>query len=88
MARGESPYERDTYRYSPLIAAALLPNVWVHPVWGKVLFCGGDLLAGRGLHSFTFRLNVSTSSSTDTFQPSFAELHHTLGGVSDKNVSS
>jgi len=70
MARGESPYERDTYRYSPLIAAALLPNVAVHPVWGKVLFCGGDLLAGwligrvlrlrgRGLHSFQFPLNLS-----------------------------
>lgn len=46
VARGESPYERDTYRYSPLIAVALVPNVLVHPLWGKCLFAAGDLLAG------------------------------------------
>ena len=46
MSRGESPYERNTYRYSPLIAAALLPNVWLHPLWGKCVFAAGDVLAG------------------------------------------
>ena len=46
MARGASPYERDTYRYSPLIAAALIPNVLVHESWGKCVFAAGDLLAG------------------------------------------
>ena len=46
MADGRSPYERDTYRYSPLLAGALIPNVLVHPLWGKCLFASGDLLAG------------------------------------------
>jgi phosphatidylinositol glycan class M len=46
ITTGHSPYERDTYRYSPLIAGALIPNVLVHPLWGKFLFAGGDLLAG------------------------------------------
>ena len=44
MSRGESPYERSTYRYSPLLA--LVPNAVVHPLWGKTLFVMGDLFAG------------------------------------------
>lgn len=45
LAAGQSPYARSTYRYTPLLAAALLPNVTVHKAWGKLLFCGADLLA-------------------------------------------
>ncbi len=41
VAQGQSPYQRSTYRYSPLIAYVLLPNVWVHAAWGKVRSCGG-----------------------------------------------
>ena len=43
LAAGGSPYERQTYRYTPLLAAALLPNVWLHPACGKLLFCAADL---------------------------------------------
>ena len=45
LAAGQSPSARSTYRYPPLLAAALLPNVTVHKAWGKLLFCGADLLA-------------------------------------------
>ena len=38
MASGRSPYERSTYRYSPLIAFFLIPNSFIHPSWGKFLF--------------------------------------------------
>jgi GPI mannosyltransferase 1 subunit M len=37
VAEGRSPFERDTYRYSPLIAYLLLPNVFF-PWFGKVWF--------------------------------------------------
>ena len=43
---GDSPYARDTYRYTPLLAAVLVPCISVHMAFGKVLFCVLDLLAG------------------------------------------
>jgi hypothetical protein len=44
-------------------------------------------VAGRGSHSSTFRLNVSTSLATDIFQTLIIELNDTLGGVNGRNVS-
>jgi phosphatidylinositol glycan class M len=45
VARGESPYARDTYRYTPLLAWLLVPTVaWFE--FGKVLFAAADVLAG------------------------------------------
>ena len=45
LAAGGSPYERTTYRYTPLLAGALVPNVTLHKAWGKLLFCAADLVA-------------------------------------------
>ena len=45
---GQSPYLRDTYRYTPLLAFVLQPTAWPG-FWfdfGKILFAVGDLLAG------------------------------------------
>jgi phosphatidylinositol glycan class M len=36
---GGSPYDRHTYRYTPLAAYIVLVNNMIHPVCGKLVFC-------------------------------------------------
>ncbi|KZT51159.1 glycosyltransferase family 50 protein [Calocera cornea HHB12733] len=43
LALGD-PYYRSTFRYTPLLALLLTPNVLLHPAWGKLLFTLSDVL--------------------------------------------
>jgi phosphatidylinositol glycan class M len=48
VSLGQSPYDRETYRYTPLLAWLLLPTSW-SSTWfsfGKILFAVGDIVAG------------------------------------------
>jgi phosphatidylinositol glycan class M len=45
VSRGQSPYARDTYRYTPLLAWALVPTTRFFS-FGKLLFALADLVAG------------------------------------------
>lgn len=45
VSQGQSPYERETYRYTPLLAWLLLPTT-VFFSFGKVLFATADVITG------------------------------------------
>ncbi|SMR52675.1 unnamed protein product [Zymoseptoria tritici ST99CH_1E4] len=48
VSYGKSPYERATYRYTPLLAWLLIPTTW-GGLWfefGKALFAAGDIVTG------------------------------------------
>lgn len=49
VSQGRSPYERATYRYTPLLAWLLVPTAWGGSLWsafGKALFAFADIVAG------------------------------------------
>ena len=46
IANGESPYRRATYRYTPLLAQMLIPDVTMNELFGKYLFSIFDIIIG------------------------------------------
>ncbi|KAJ2775749.1 GPI mannosyltransferase 1 [Coemansia javaensis] len=60
---GGSPYERSTYRYTPVLAWLLTPNVWLHPTFGKWLFVACDCIVGALLARIASARGASAESA-------------------------
>lgn len=59
VSMGESPYERHTYRYTPILAWMLLPNITWHHLYGKFLFCLFDLAVAYLIYLHVKKYNES-----------------------------
>jgi phosphatidylinositol glycan class M len=46
ILHNESPYRRTTYRYTPLLAYLLTPNIFLDENWGKLIFSICDVFVG------------------------------------------
>ena len=46
LSRGRSPFDRPTYRYTPLISYLMLPNLFIWSQFGKLLFASCDVISG------------------------------------------
>lgn len=66
MIYGGSPYQRSTYRYSPLLAALLTPNILIHKSFGKVLFALADIIAALLMQRLLQRKYKFSNSDTST----------------------
>lgn len=68
-----SPYSRETYRYTPLLALLVTPNEWLHASFGKYLFAACDILNGYIIYSL-----LSTRSPQHTRQATICSAFHLL----------
>jgi phosphatidylinositol glycan class M len=56
LSQGQSPYTRETYRYTPLLAYILYPTVFPGCFsFGKLLFALSDIVAGWGIYRILLR---------------------------------
>lgn len=86
---GLSPYRRDTYRYTPLLAWMLVPNAWggVFVHYGKFLFMLCDILTGILVSRTLERSNLTLSNRKKLILQSLWLLNPMVATISTRGSS-
>ncbi|KAL7306794.1 hypothetical protein TKK_0001155 [Trichogramma kaykai] len=63
ITKGQSPYDRHTYRYTPLLALLMTPNIYVHQDCGKVFFSVVDILVAKIMRKLLIRQNFKQQTA-------------------------
>lgn len=64
ITQAESPYNRSTYRYTPLLAWLLTPNIYLSVMFGKILFVACDVLSGMIIHGSLCLRGLSSQTAS------------------------
>ncbi|XP_065680123.1 GPI mannosyltransferase 1 isoform X1 [Hydra vulgaris] len=66
LVDGGSPYLKDTYKYTPMLAYLMIPNVFLHILFGKFFFCVLDIIVAILLHRILNDFKISERTVTKT----------------------
>ena len=72
LVEGRSPFLRDGYRYTPLLALMVAPNVILMKIFGKLLFIIFDLATGYLIYKILS--NINTAQITETARVTAAAI--------------